>query len=202
MAVKDHSLDGKIISAARAEFLEHGYRKASLHKIADRAGLTTGALYTRYKNKDDLFLSLVSELMRTVGAQMEPMRKEYEQAQKAGTPQAMLEAIRREERLYLNLLFDHYEDCVLFFCRSGGSSIEKLVNDMMEMKSCQTVEFIRSMAKKPFEPAWISMLMEGQFHFYRQVLERGYTREKAFCCLEEMTVFMEAGWKAFFEKIL
>ena len=35
MAVKDHSLDDKIIKAAKEEFMEHGFRKASLHKIAE-----------------------------------------------------------------------------------------------------------------------------------------------------------------------
>ena len=43
MAVKDHSLDDKIIRAAEAEFLEHGFVAASMHKIAERAGVTTGA---------------------------------------------------------------------------------------------------------------------------------------------------------------
>ena len=44
MAVKDHSLDDKIIHAAEDEFLEHGFVAASMHKIADRAGVTTGAV--------------------------------------------------------------------------------------------------------------------------------------------------------------
>ena len=54
MAVKDHSLDDKIIRAAQSEFLKHGFQKASLHKIAELAGITTGAVYTRYKHKDAL----------------------------------------------------------------------------------------------------------------------------------------------------
>ena len=44
MAARDHRLDPLIIDAARAEFLEHGFRQASVHKIAERAGTTTGAL--------------------------------------------------------------------------------------------------------------------------------------------------------------
>ena len=50
MANKDHSLDDGIIQAAYAEFLAYGFQKASLHKIAEKAGVTTGAIYTRYKN--------------------------------------------------------------------------------------------------------------------------------------------------------
>ena len=55
MANKDHSLDDGIIQAAYFEFLSCGFQKASLHKIAEKAGVTTGAIYTRYKNKDALF---------------------------------------------------------------------------------------------------------------------------------------------------
>ena len=59
MANKDHSLDDGIIQAAYSEFLAYGFQKASLHKIAEKAGVTTGAIYTRYKNKDALFASLL-----------------------------------------------------------------------------------------------------------------------------------------------
>ena len=42
MANKDHSLDDGIIQAAYSEFLAYGFQKASLHKIAEKAGVTTG----------------------------------------------------------------------------------------------------------------------------------------------------------------
>ena len=41
MANKDHSLDDGIIQAAYSEFLAYGFQKASLHKIAEKAGVTT-----------------------------------------------------------------------------------------------------------------------------------------------------------------
>ena len=59
MANRDHSLDDGIIQAAYSEFLAYGFQKASLHKIAEKAGVTTGAIYTRYKNKDALFACLL-----------------------------------------------------------------------------------------------------------------------------------------------
>ena len=45
MANRDHSLDDGIIQAAYSEFLTYGFQKASLHKIAEKAGVTTGAIY-------------------------------------------------------------------------------------------------------------------------------------------------------------
>ncbi|MBE6759921.1 MAG: helix-turn-helix transcriptional regulator [Ruminococcaceae bacterium] len=50
-----------ILDAARKEFLQCGYHKASLREICRRAGTTTGALYFFFKNKVDLFESVVSE---------------------------------------------------------------------------------------------------------------------------------------------
>ncbi len=75
MALKDHSLDDKIIKAAFDEFMEFGFQKASIRKIADCAGVTPGAVYTRYDSKDDLFCSLVSNFLSAVKAQSEPIGK-------------------------------------------------------------------------------------------------------------------------------
>lgn len=64
MASRDHSLDDGIIQAAYSEFLAYGFQKASLHKIAEKASVTTGAIYIRYKNKDALFVSLLQDFLR------------------------------------------------------------------------------------------------------------------------------------------
>lgn len=51
----------KLVEAAKEEFLENGYEKASLRNICKKAGVTTGALYFFYKNKEDLFVSIVGD---------------------------------------------------------------------------------------------------------------------------------------------
>ena len=58
-------LDG-IIQAAYSEFLAYGFQKASLYKISEKSGVTTGAIYTRYKNKDALFASLLQDFFETM----------------------------------------------------------------------------------------------------------------------------------------
>ena len=51
----------KILDSAMAEFLEKGFMNASLRTIAANAGLTTGAMYRHFKDKDALFCALVDE---------------------------------------------------------------------------------------------------------------------------------------------
>ena len=44
-----------IFSAAMQEFLEKGFKSASLRNIVKMAGVTTGAFYGYYDSKEDLF---------------------------------------------------------------------------------------------------------------------------------------------------
>jgi AcrR family transcriptional regulator len=52
---------GQLLSAARHVFGELGYSGASLDEIAERAGFTKGAVYSHFRSKADLFLSLLEE---------------------------------------------------------------------------------------------------------------------------------------------
>lgn len=202
MSVKDHSLDDKIIQAATAEFLEHSFRGASMRKIAQRAGLTTGALYNRYENKDVLFCSLIKTALREISGQFEPMKELYLEAQATADPEKIMAAIRQEERIYLDLMFRYYDQCVLFFCCSDGSSIQQSLNQMMEEKAKQTVLFLKSIARRDVNLDGIEIILSEQFHYYRHVLQKGYSKEQVLACMQSVEEFMDAGWKHLFEKIL
>ena len=49
----------RILKAATTEFLEYGFEGASMRRIAENAGITAGALYKHFKNKEDMFSALV-----------------------------------------------------------------------------------------------------------------------------------------------
>jgi AcrR family transcriptional regulator len=47
-----------LLEAARALIREIGYERTTLEKVAKRAGMTTGAIYGNFKNRDELFIAL------------------------------------------------------------------------------------------------------------------------------------------------
>lgn len=55
------SLRNDIINAAKKEFLEHGYKEASMRRIASNANMTVGNLYRYFKNKEDIHMQIVGE---------------------------------------------------------------------------------------------------------------------------------------------
>ena len=195
MASRDHSLDDGIIQAAYSEFLAYGFQKASLHKIAEKAGVTTGAIYTRYKNKDALFASLLQDFFETMRTLFTPIAEEYEKAKCSAQPEDILRAINAEEQVYFRLLTEHHDDCTLFFCRSDGSSVEMILKEIMNTKTKQTVEFFSELyGKAPNEDA-ISLLMGSQFWYFRQLLNEHLDEDEMFDCLRSILDFTNAGWR-------
>ena len=195
MANRDHSLDDVIIRAAYSEFLSYGFQKASLHKIAEKAGVTTGAIYTRYKNKDALFASLLQDFFETMKALFTPIAEEYEKAKHSAQPEDILRAINSEERIYFQLLTGHHDDCTLFFCRSDGSSVEAMLHELMDQTAEQTVEvFSHIYGKEPHADA-IRLLMGSQFWYFRQLLDQHMEKGRMLTCLQAVLDFTNAGWR-------
>lgn len=47
-----------LLDAARELIREKGYERTTLQDVASRAGMTSGAIYGNFKNRDDLFVAL------------------------------------------------------------------------------------------------------------------------------------------------
>jgi TetR/AcrR family transcriptional regulator len=61
-------METTIAQAAKEVFAESGYQGATLEEIAQRAGMSKATIYIYYKNKDDLFLQVVEELVNSAMA--------------------------------------------------------------------------------------------------------------------------------------
>src|SRR3954451_4277878 len=62
----------KLLEAARLLIREKGYENTTLEEIAARAGMTTGAIYGNFKNRDELFVSLGQAYWPPIKPQVKP----------------------------------------------------------------------------------------------------------------------------------
>jgi AcrR family transcriptional regulator len=97
-----------VIAGAARVFARRGFQAASLREIAAKAGMTTGAVYSNFDGKADLFLAVLEEKIDPRLAVM------YETARKAprpgvGTPLGEeFAAYVRERRRWLILLIEFW----------------------------------------------------------------------------------------------
>jgi AcrR family transcriptional regulator len=84
-----------LLDAARRVFLERGYYAATLDLIADEAGFSKGAVYSRFASKADMFLALLEDRITERAGQNTQLAGEL-----AGTGNfsALLELAEQAER--------------------------------------------------------------------------------------------------------
>lgn len=75
------STESRLLHAAAEVFAERGYDNAGVAEIARRAGLTTGAIYSRYRGKAEL---LVEALDREIAGHLETVVARGEPSDAAG----------------------------------------------------------------------------------------------------------------------
>src|SRR4026209_1047485 len=61
-----------LLEAARALIRENGYERTTMEEVARRAGMTTGAIYGNFKNRDELFIELGQKYWAPIVPEVEP----------------------------------------------------------------------------------------------------------------------------------
>jgi AcrR family transcriptional regulator len=61
-----------LLEAARALIREKGYERTTIDQVAKRAGMTTGAIYGNFKNRDELFIALGQTYWAPVRPKIKP----------------------------------------------------------------------------------------------------------------------------------
>jgi AcrR family transcriptional regulator len=87
-----------ILDAAATIFPRRGYHQASVDEIAAEAGLSTGAVYSNFESKAELFLALYERHMERHAAELEQLVTggETPAAQIEGAGRHWLEFVRRD----------------------------------------------------------------------------------------------------------
>src|SRR5438876_2227876 len=93
----------RLLGAARSVFARSGFHGASVEEIASRAGFSTGALYSNFDGKEDLFLVLmereIAERAREIAEAVVRRTSVAERA--AGGARVWMAMIEREPELLL-----------------------------------------------------------------------------------------------------
>src|SRR5262249_43247247 len=92
----------RLLSAAAAEFAEHGYAGASSESISRRAGMSKATFYEHFANKEDCIIALFDDAARVVAEAM------ANAARNVGSRDAT-ERMTAAVRAFLTSLSDHPE---------------------------------------------------------------------------------------------
>lgn len=139
-----------LIESAKTEFMEKGFQKASLRTICKNAGVTTGALYFFFSNKEDLFSAIVEKPYRAL---INTLTEHYNEHNVIfGTALVTTEIEEafvpgsHDDAMYIlvHLMYKNYDAFRLLLEKSQGTRYENCVDEVVEL----TEKSFVSMAKR------------------------------------------------------
>lgn len=123
----------RIIKAAMDVFSKRGYAKASIREIAKVAGISVGGVYLYFKNKEELYKSIIKEGMRDFGGKIETITAQAKSATEALSNFLKLHlenALRHKEFILLHIRehgFTFAMDEKKQFLRRQQKLVEKII---------------------------------------------------------------------------
>lgn len=127
----------KLLKSALAEFSEKGYMKASLRKICADAGVTTGALYFFFRNKNDPFAAIVDPPLKEL-CRLLNEHYMHDAEEMAGDDPAVLTAEYHIEThggldALVEYMYQYYDVFILLLTKAQGSEYENAVDMVVGM---------------------------------------------------------------------
>ena len=188
----------RLIESALTEFSEKGYMKASLRKICADAGVTTGALYFFFKDKEDLFAAIVEHpfdelkklLLGHFTAEKEiPLSEMYEHID--GGHDELSAAL-------IHQLYANYDAFMLLLTKSQGTRFERCVDEMVDMTDKTYRAMAENMARQlpnkrinSYMLHWLShMIIDAFIH----LLTHEPNEKKAVSIMSKIMNFYVSSW--------
>ncbi|MBQ9624133.1 MAG: TetR/AcrR family transcriptional regulator [Treponema sp.] len=191
----------KIHEIASAEFLEKGFRGASLREIVKKAGVTTGAFYGYYKSKEELFSAMVKEPADYVVNRFKSLVEEFMQLPKEEWAKNMATYSKKGITQIYEYAFEHKDAFRLLLNASEGTEFGNFIHNLVEQEIEITHIFYKEMEAqgyKPyaFEPTLEHTIISGEFSALFELIVHDIPYEEGLNCAEKIHDFYEAGWQS------
>lgn len=189
----------RIHAAAMTEFLEKGFKDASLRQIVKSAGVTTGAFYGYFSSKEALFASIVEPHAAAVMGRFMTAQTEFAELPKEQQPAHMGKESGECVAWMIDYMYDHYEPFKLLICRSDGTSYESFVHNMVEVEVEYTFRYIdvlRSLGHDvpELDKDMCHMIASGMFNGMFEILRHDMPKDRAKRFIAQLQEFYTAGW--------
>lgn len=193
-----------LLESAKAEFMEKGFEKASLRTICKNAGVTTGALYFFFNNKEDLFTAIVEEPYNMLLQKIKEHYDEHKEIFLGFSSSADIEPAFLSEQHdsfeydLVNSLYENYDAFLLIVEKSQGTRFEGCIDTIVELTEKSYVFMAEKMAKmnpgykvNEYMCHWLTHISIDAFI---HLLTHVHDKNTALKYVKKMIDFMLNGW--------
>lgn len=189
----------RIREAAREEFLAKGYKSAALRKIAEKAEVTTGALYGYFPDKMSIFKSMVDEPASGLVKWFSGVQREFSEMPPDYKETRMHEHVDRKVTEFMDYIYDNFDAFKLIICCSEGTEYANYIDVLADIEVEYTKRYLdmlvlEGVMKEEVEESFMHIVENAYFSSIFETVKHDMEREKAKHYIERLTGFFSAGW--------
>ena len=202
--MKDDEIKVRIAQVAKQEFLELGYVDASMRNISAKAGLTTGSLYNRFRDKAELFEYIVGDSVKEVLEKFESFNSAYSVEQYRDKMDVDDEYNNSAIKFLIDKMFDNYDSFDLIINKGVGSPYEDFMNSLIVVATENTKNYVLAHKSNVVDASVAEdlthLLNVALFDAIAEIFRKHYTKNEADFYMKNIFVFYNAGWNGILDK--
>lgn len=199
MAKRTEGISEKLLECAKEEFLERGFKDASLRNIAENAGISTGAIYIRYPDKEAMFGDLVSETIEDFFAQFRQAQDKHFKLidqEKTNTSNGLSESYLHQ---FITYIYGHYDVFKLVLCCSGGTKYENFIHELVDLEVDVAEKYFAKLREIGRLEGHVNrdvhhMLTSAYYTAIFEIVVHDMRLENALAYIDQVSTFFTNGW--------
>lgn len=189
-----------IVKSGKQLFLQNGYERTNLRELCKQAGVTTGAFYRHFKDKEALFSELVEPAIKGLEKMFESSESSYFDCVLEGRAQGLVDVSSVTMTAFIEYLYANKTAFQLLLHSSDGTKYTNFMDMMVEWELRETFKMYEVMDENSVQynkltekelhmlyHAYFSCLFESIFHDYGKEEALGYSKT--------LSEFFMAGWR-------
>ena len=190
----------KIQQIAIAEFLDKGFRGASLRQIVRNAGVTTGAFYGYFSCKEALFASIVEPHAKALMNRFVDAQLSFSALPTNEKPQHV--GVESGEYIdwMVDYVYEHKDPVKILFSCAEGTSYDNFIHNMVEIEEEATLNYLdilRQMGKDipTLDKSLCHIIASTMFDSIFEIVSHDIPYDEAKRNIKLLRDFYSAGWQ-------
>lgn len=176
-----------IIRAGKQEFLKYGYKGASLRNICKQAGVTTGAFYFQFENKEQLLDEILRPVITYFSAMVQKSTMEEFEGESSSAD--------GDERM-LEMLWNYKEECQILLEGTAGTAYEKVFEELQEGLRQGFLLLFGKYGISDVDEKLLDVIVRMRVESYLTIIRKEYTLEETKKLARQIGIYCDAGFEA------
>ena len=131
-----------VLECAEKEFLEKGYKDASLRTIAQEAGTSTSSIYTRFGDKEGLFRAIVEPVAEEMRRMFLEIQENFRQLDDNVQQSEMGRYTSLHQMELLDYIYDHFDEFRLLLDGAEGTQFACFLDELVDIEVEYTYKYM------------------------------------------------------------